>query len=90
MSGTDVVVHLRSEGVSLVLDVTGGELLAVLHWGADLGPLDRAGCDALALAVGATVYPESPSPPGHRWHPWAGFRFPGSTPPAATGFGRCR
>ncbi|GAA2684849.1 MULTISPECIES: alpha-galactosidase [Actinosynnema] len=30
--------HLRAAGVSLVLDLTGGTLPRVLHWGADLGP----------------------------------------------------
>ncbi|MCC2334857.1 alpha-galactosidase [Cellulomonas wangsupingiae] len=37
------LLHLRAAGVSLVLDLTG--LPRVLHWGADLGPLDD---DALA------------------------------------------
>ncbi|TQL01232.1 alpha-galactosidase [Cellulomonas sp. SLBN-39] len=39
------VLHLRAAGVSLVLDLSGGTLPRVLHWGADLGPL---GTDLLA------------------------------------------
>jgi len=39
----DELLHLRAAGVSLVLDLAG--LPRVLHWGADLGPLDA---DALA------------------------------------------
>ncbi|GAA0218853.1 alpha-galactosidase [Saccharothrix mutabilis subsp. mutabilis] len=42
------VTHLRAAGVSLVLDHRGGTLPRVLHWGADLGPVDL---DALALAA---------------------------------------
>ena len=30
-------VHLRSEGVSVLLDCTRGRLPALAHWGADLG-----------------------------------------------------
>ena len=43
------VIALRSEGVSLVLDVTSGQLPAIVHWGADLGTLDQA--DAAALII---------------------------------------
>ena len=32
-------VHLRADGVSVVLDLTGGRLPAITHWGADLGEL---------------------------------------------------
>ncbi|KAF4408326.1 MULTISPECIES: alpha-galactosidase [Streptomyces] len=46
-SGT---AHLRAAGVSLVLDLTGGTLPRVLHWGSDLGPLGPAATDALRLA----------------------------------------
>ncbi|MEJ2858015.1 MULTISPECIES: alpha-galactosidase [unclassified Saccharothrix] len=42
------VTHLRAAGVSLVLDHRGGTLPRVLHWGADLGPVDL---DSLALAT---------------------------------------
>ena len=36
------VIALRFEGVSLVLDISGGQLPAIVHWGADLGPLEPA------------------------------------------------
>ncbi|MEE1928981.1 alpha-galactosidase [Streptomyces sp. TRM 70351] len=42
-------VHLRAAGVSLVLDLAGGTLPRVLHWGADLGGLGPAALDALRL-----------------------------------------
>jgi alpha-galactosidase len=48
------VIALRSEGVSLVLDVTSGQLPAIVHWGADLGTLDQA--DAAALII-STIDP---------------------------------
>lgn len=41
-------VHLTAGGVSVVLDVTGGRLPAIVHWGAALGDLNVA--DTLALA----------------------------------------
>ncbi|MDG9706138.1 alpha-galactosidase [Streptomyces sp. DH37] len=44
------VTHLRAAGVSLVLDLTGGTLPRVLHWGADLGALGPGDLDALRLA----------------------------------------
>ena len=34
------VIALRSEGVSLVLDISAGQLPAIVHWGADLGTLE--------------------------------------------------
>ena len=43
-------VHLRAAGVSLVLNVRGGGLPAVLHWGHDLGDLTADELAALALA----------------------------------------
>jgi alpha-galactosidase len=44
--------HLRRDGVSVVLGPAGGpDLPAVLHWGADLGPLSGADLDALRAAA---------------------------------------
>jgi alpha-galactosidase len=34
------VIALRFEGVSLLLDITSGQLPAIVHWGADLGELE--------------------------------------------------
>jgi alpha-galactosidase len=45
--GGDVVL-LRAAGVALLIDVRGGELPKVLHWGADPGPLDADACRRLA------------------------------------------
>ncbi|MDC7120902.1 alpha-galactosidase [Cellulomonas fimi] len=36
------MLHLRAGGVSVVVDLGGGTLPQVLHWGADLGDLDAA------------------------------------------------
>ena len=44
------VIVLRSEGVSVVLDVSAGQLPAVVHWGADLGSLERADVEALIIS----------------------------------------
>lgn len=39
---TTDLVHLRADGVSVVVDLAGGTLPRVLHWGADLGAPDPA------------------------------------------------
>ncbi len=44
------VIALRSEGVSLVVDVTAGQLPAIVHWGADLETLELADAEALILS----------------------------------------
>ncbi|SEB10066.1 alpha-galactosidase [Leifsonia sp. 21MFCrub1.1] len=43
-------VHLTAAGVSVLLDVRGGLLPAIAHWGADLGPLDAAAARAVVIA----------------------------------------
>ena len=45
------LVHLRAAGVSVLLDVGGPGLPCVVHWGADLGPLDDAGLAAVPAAT---------------------------------------
>ena len=47
------VLQLRAAGVSLVLDCSGPALPSVLHWGADLGPLDEAALVGLRQGAGA-------------------------------------
>ncbi|MDO4898595.1 MAG: alpha-galactosidase [Rothia sp. (in: high G+C Gram-positive bacteria)] len=42
-------LYLRSEGVSLLLDIADGELPAVIHWGADLGDISAEEATTLAL-----------------------------------------
>ena len=44
-------LHLRADGVSLLLDVAGPGLPRVLHWGADLGPIDEDERRVLATAL---------------------------------------
>ncbi|MDF2443006.1 MAG: alpha-galactosidase [Subtercola sp.] len=44
-------IHLSAAGVSVVLDVAGGLLPEVLHWGAALGELTIDDVEALALAA---------------------------------------
>jgi alpha-galactosidase len=43
------LVHLRSSGVSVVLDLRGGTLPRVVHWGRDLGDVDPASLEAMAM-----------------------------------------
>ena len=50
----DAFVHLSSAGVSLLLDVTGGRLPAIVHWGAALG---RPGLDDVRALAAAAVPP---------------------------------
>lgn len=42
----DLIVSIREAGAHLVLDITSGQLPAVVHWGADLGPL-RERCSGI-------------------------------------------
>lgn len=51
------VLHLRADGVSLVLDVHGGRLPRIVHWGADLGDLP----DDELLAARELARPRLPS-----------------------------
>lgn len=45
-----MIHHLRAAGVSVVVDVRGTGVPAVLHWGSDLGATDAAALSALAAA----------------------------------------
>ncbi|HEY0697411.1 MAG TPA: hypothetical protein VGD43_06335, partial [Micromonospora sp.] len=49
------LVHLRRNGVSLLLDCRGPDLPVALHWGADLGELDAEQLAALATALARPV-----------------------------------
>jgi alpha-galactosidase len=44
------VVALRSGGVSLVVDVSAGQLPAIVHWGVDLGPLELVDAEGLIVS----------------------------------------
>lgn len=56
-------LHLRSAGVSLVLDAEGERLPRVLHWGADLGDLADEELDALRAASVPPLAPGSTDAP---------------------------
>jgi len=43
------LIHLRASGVSLLLDVGGGRLPRVLHWGAELGDGDLSGVSRASI-----------------------------------------
>jgi alpha-galactosidase len=43
------LLHLRSSGVSMVLDLRGDTLPRIAHWGRDLGDVDQASLQAMAL-----------------------------------------
>ncbi|MGH1549718.1 alpha-galactosidase [Leifsonia poae] len=62
LDGYGAVLALRAAGTSLVLD-TGGRVPRVLHWGADLGPLDDAEAAALRETGGPAVLNNSPDIP---------------------------
>jgi alpha-galactosidase len=49
VGGSGGLLHLRTTGVSLVLDLRGGSLPRVLHWGRDLGDVAVEGLPAIAL-----------------------------------------
>ena len=56
-------VVLAAEGVSVVLDITGGRLPAVAHWGADLGPVSLADARALSLGGVHSIVPNQADEP---------------------------
>lgn len=56
-------VHLRADGVSLVLAGAPDRLPEVLHWGADLGDVDEAGLRSLAVASVPPVLPNTMDEP---------------------------
>ena len=62
LDGTDAVLTLRAAGVSIVIDAT-GRVPQVLHWGADLGPLDASIAEALRLSATPAVLNNSPDAP---------------------------
>lgn len=45
------LITFSAGGVGLVLDLEGPKLPRVLHWGADLGPLDGPRAELLAAAL---------------------------------------
>jgi alpha-galactosidase len=62
LDGTDAVLILRAAGVSIVIDAA-GRVPQVLHWGADLGPLDPSTAEALRQSARPAVLNNSPDTP---------------------------
>src|SRR5258707_15841979 len=58
----DTVLGLRAAGSSLVVDA-GGRMPRVLHWGADLGPIDAALAGALRASATPAILNNSPDVP---------------------------
>jgi alpha-galactosidase len=77
------VLHLRSAGVSLVLDARGAAPV-ILHWGADLGELDETALTALAQASVPAVPPSSVDVP-LRFSLWPGLAEGWSGSPVLAG-----
>ena len=83
------LITFSAGGVGLVLDLEGPSLPRVLHWGADLGPLDGPGAAPLAAAlaqdwppVDRSLIPSQgagwfgrPALNGHRDGKWLPMRF---------------
>ncbi|MFJ6748698.1 MULTISPECIES: alpha-galactosidase [unclassified Streptomyces] len=59
----DALLHFRAAGTSLVLDLSGGGLPRVPHWGADLGELTPAQLAALVRADAAQKVSGTPDEP---------------------------
>ena len=62
LDGYGAVLPLRAAGTSLVIDAS-GRVPRVLHWGADLGPIDPETADALRRTGGPAVLNNSPDIP---------------------------
>jgi alpha-galactosidase len=55
------LLHLRAQGVSVLLQLKPNGLPVILHWGADLGDLDGTSAEALLAAFGPTGLDPLPS-----------------------------
>ena len=58
-----MIVHLRSDTVSVVIDARGDGLPVLLHWGRPLGELSEEDLGALAEVTGTLVGPNMPNEP---------------------------
>ncbi|MFF2050509.1 alpha-galactosidase [Leifsonia sp. NPDC058194] len=59
LDGYGAVLLLRAAGTSLAIDAA-GRVPRVLHWGADLGPLDEAAAESLRVTAGPAVLNNAP------------------------------
>ncbi|MGN7799476.1 alpha-galactosidase [Leifsonia sp. 22587] len=57
------LIHLTAAGVSVLLDLRGGQLPTIPHWGAALGPVDAAEAAAIAVSDVRPVAPNAPDEP---------------------------
>jgi len=55
------ILHMRAQGVSLLMHLQSSGLPVILHWGADLGDLDGLSAEALVAAFGPTGLDPLPS-----------------------------
>jgi hypothetical protein len=55
------LLHMRAQGVSVLMQLKPTGLPVILHWGADLGDLDGLTADALLAAFGPTGLDPIPS-----------------------------
>ena len=55
------LLHMRAQGVSLLVQLKPAGLPVILHWGADLGDLDGLSAPALVAAFGPTGLDPLPS-----------------------------
>ena len=55
------LLHMRAQGVSVLMQLKPSGLPVILHWGADLGDLDGLTADALLAAFGPTGLDPLPS-----------------------------
>ncbi len=72
----DAFIAMRASGVSVVLDVTGGRLPTIVHWGADLGEITYPEVEALvraSLAPVASQLPDEPTGPSMLAEHWTGW-----------------
>ena len=53
----NTLLHLRADGVAVVIELLDGQLPAIVHWGADLGDLDVADVSAIVLTGVAPIVP---------------------------------
>ncbi len=71
-------IVMRAAGVSLVLDVSAGQLPAVVHWGADVGSLTKDDAAGLTLVSVDPTGPNQPDLPvrvamiPEQWTGWMG------------------
>jgi alpha-galactosidase len=58
---TPALLHMRAQGVSVLIQLRPTGLPVILHWGADLGDLDGLSTEALLAAFGPTSLEPLPS-----------------------------